>query len=76
MFCYLPDWANFLIFVGGVVALYISRYRLIERTEQRVHRQRDEMDAWIKMTPEEQANFIIYGEHDVRHQKGGMGEKR
>jgi predicted Fe-S protein YdhL (DUF1289 family) len=74
MFCYLPDWADFLIFVGGVAALFISRHRLIERTEQRVHRQRDEMNAWNKMTPEEQADSIIYGEHDVRPRKGGKRE--
>jgi hypothetical protein len=66
MFCYLPDWANTLLLIGGIVALVISRYRLIERTEQRVHQRRDEMDAWNRMSPPELADWLIYGEHDLR----------
>jgi hypothetical protein len=60
MFCYLPDWATTLIFFAGIAALAVSRHRLVERTEERVNRHRDEMEAWNQMSPTEQANVLIH----------------
>jgi hypothetical protein len=68
--CYLPDWANTLLLIGCFAAFFFSRHRLIERTEERVRRQIAEMDAWNRMTPAEQADWLIYGEPDVRPYKG------
>ena len=68
--CYLPDWANTLLLIGCFAAFFFSRHRLIERTEQRVRRQIAELDAWNRMTPAEQAEWLIYGEHDVRPYNG------
>jgi hypothetical protein len=69
MFCYLPDWANLLILIAGVWAFVVHDYNLVRRTEERVRRQRDEMEAWNKLSPEEQAASIIYGPHDVLPQR-------
>ncbi len=68
MFCYLPGWASYLLMIAGLIALHFHNYNLVKRTEERVHRQRDEMEAWNKLSPKEQAEMIIYGEHDVRPQ--------
>jgi hypothetical protein len=70
MFCNLSDWASYLLLVGGILALYFHNHNLVKRTEDRVNRQRDEREAWNKLSPEEQGYLIIYGEHDVRPEKG------
>ena len=69
MLCELPDWAITFLVIGCFLAYFFSRQRLIERVEERVRRQIAEMDAWNRMTPEERADWLIYGEHDVRPER-------
>jgi hypothetical protein len=69
MLCALPDWAFYLLCIGGLAAHVFSRQRLIERVEERTRRQIAELNAWDRMTPEERADSLIYGDHDVRPER-------